>query len=193
MPEFSDAIQDLIQKSRIVSFERWQGTHPPAAIARFQAADDERRYLTDADLAEIQALAPKHTALVPVMIVLRDRVTEIVDEARTQLLEQYPELIQPGGKLYPQERAEACWRDFWHFLRCISYGIAGQHRDYLSQVGLHHMEQLYQVLQVPLNAMVVGLEGIKTASLKRVDSAQHAILAPYFDHLILHLQHFDDD
>lgn len=193
MPEFNDAIQDLIQKARIVSFESWQVTHPSAAIAHFQAADDERRYLTDADLAAIQVLAPKTTGLTPIMVVLRDRVSEIVDEARAQVLEKYPDLTQSGGGLYPAERAEACWRDFWHFLRCISYGIAGQHPDYLSQVGLHHMEQLYQVLRVPLNAMVLGLEGIKTASLKRIDPEQHAILAPYFDRLILHMQHFDDD
>lgn len=193
MPEFSDAIKDLIQKARIVSFESWQGTHPSAAISRFQTADDERRYLTDEDLAEIQALAPKTTALIPVMIVLRDRVTDIVDEARTQVLEKYPELTQPGGGLYPASRAEACWRDFWHFLRCISYGIAGQHPDYLSQVGLHHMEQLYQELRVPLHAMLLGLEGIKTASLKHVNFDQHTTLAPYFDHLILHMQHFEDD
>jgi Phycobilisome protein len=193
MPEFSDALKDLIQKARIVSFDGWHGTHPSAAIARFQAADDERRYLTDADLAEIQALAPKASDLIPVMVVLRDRVAEIVDEARAQVLEKYPDLTQPGGGLYPAERAEACWRDFWHFLRCISYGIAGQHPDYLSQVGLHHMEQLYQVLRVPLSAMVFGLEGIKTASLKRIDPAQQVMLAPYFDHLILHMQHFDDD
>jgi hypothetical protein len=193
MPEFSDAIKDLIQKARIVSFDSWQGTHPQAAILRFQSADDERRYLTDEDIAEIQDLAPKTTGLMPEMVVLRDRVAEIVDEARTQVLEKYPELTQPGGGLYPAARAEACWRDFWHFLRCISYGIAGNHPDYLSQIGLHHMEQLYQELRVPLHAMLLGLEGIKTASLKHIGPEQHATLTPYFDHLILHMQHFEDD
>lgn len=193
MPELSDAIKDLIEKARIVSFDSWKASHPRAAIARFQAADDERRYLTDEDLAEIQALAPKSAALMPVAVLLRDRVAEIVDEARAQILEKYPTITQPGGGLYPAARAEACWRDFWHFLRCISYGIAGQHRDYLSQVGLHHMEQLYQELRVPLSAMTLGLEGLKTASLKRVSPDQQSILAPYFDHLILHMQHFEED
>jgi hypothetical protein len=52
------------------------------------------------------------------------------------------------------------------------------------------MQLLYQELQVPLDAMVVGLEGIKTASLKRVEPEQQASLAPYFDHLIEQLKRF---
>jgi hypothetical protein len=38
--------------------------------------------------------------------------------------------------------------------------------------------------------MVVGLEGIKTASLKRLDSEQKSELAPYFDCLIGQLKMF---
>ncbi|QYO68420.1 S46 family peptidase [Leptolyngbya sp. 7M] len=85
---------------------------------------------------------------------------------------------------------DASWRDFWHFLRCITYGIAGQHLDYTSPEGLHYMRLLYQELQVPLDAMVVGLEGIKTASLNRVELGQPDALAPYFDHLIVQLSQF---
>ncbi len=52
------------------------------------------------------------------------------------------------------------------------------------------MQLLYQELHVPLDAMVLGLEGIKTASLKRVDPSQEEKLAPYFDHLITQLSQF---
>jgi hypothetical protein len=38
--------------------------------------------------------------------------------------------------------------------------------------------------------MVVGLEGIKAASLKRAELEQQAIMAPYFDHLIEQLKQF---
>ncbi len=193
MPEFSAAIQDLIQKARIVSFGGWQSTHPAEAIALFQAADDQRRYLTDADIQHLQTLVPNAAVGLELAVQLRDLVIEIVNAARIQVLEKYPELIEPGGALYPEERAEACWRDFWHFLRCITYGIAGQHPDYLSQVGLHHLEQLYQELRVPLTAMILGLRELKSASLQRLPVEQHPTLAPYFDHLISHMQYFEDD
>ncbi|WP_427158690.1 phycobilisome protein [Aliinostoc sp. HNIBRCY26] len=189
-PQLSDKVRELIQKSRIVSFATWTNTHPPEAIELFQTADNEGRYLTDEDLQQIQLLAPATTALITVTQNLRDRVTEIVDEARNDVLAKFPDITQPGGGLYPAVRADACWRDFWHFLRCITYGITGQHTDYTSPEGLHYMQLLYKELQVPLDAMVVGLEGIKAASLKRIETEQQATLAPYFDHLIEQLKQF---
>jgi hypothetical protein len=190
MPPLSEKVQALIQKARIVSVATWQDTHSPEALEVFQAADDGRQYLTDEDLSQIELLAPSTTLLSPIVQLLRDRATEIVDEARVGVLATFPDITQPGGGLYPELRAEACWRDFWHFLRCITYGIAGQHTDYTSAEGLGYMQQLYQELQVPLEAMVVGLEGIKTASLERVEPEQQAELIPYFDHLITELTRF---
>lgn len=189
-PQLSEKVRELIQKARIVSFATWQDTHPVEAIQRFQTADDQGRYLTDEDVQHIQQLAPTTAALVPVAQQLRDRVSDIVDEARSGVLQTFPHITQSGGGLYPTERADACWRDFWHFLRCITYGIAGQHTDYTSAEGLHYMQLLYQELQVPLDAMVVGLEGIKTASLKRVEPEQHPTLTPYFEHLVEQLKRF---
>jgi hypothetical protein len=186
----SDAVKELIVKARIVSFATWRSTHPPTAIAIFQQADDNRLYLTDEELDRLATIAPESSALIPVARLLRDRVVEIVDEARSAVLAGFPGILAAGGALYPPERAQACWRDFWQFLRCITYGIAGQHVDYTSDAGLHYMRLLYQELQVPLDAMVVGLEGIKAASLRRIDPAQHEILLPYFDHLIAKLDEF---
>ena len=52
------------------------------------------------------------------------------------------------------------------------------------------MNLLYQELQVPLDAMVVGLEGVKAASLKRIDPQYHAQLVLCFDQLIDQLRKF---
>ncbi|OLP19328.1 phycobilisome protein [Leptolyngbya sp. 'hensonii'] len=189
-PPLSEKVRELIQKARIVSFTTWHNLYPASLLAQFQAADDEGRYLTDAELEQIELLSPHPSGSIGVAQHLRDQVREIVDEARSQVLVTFPTITEPGGGLYPPERAEACWRDFWHFLRCITYGIAGSRTDYTSQEGLNYMQLLYQELQVPLDAMVVGLEGIKTASLKRVEAEQQAALAPYFDHLIEQLKQF---
>ncbi|MDJ0735017.1 MAG: phycobilisome protein [Nostocaceae cyanobacterium] len=191
MTQLSEKVKELIAKARIVSFSNWSSTHPQTAIQLFQTADDQGRYLTDEDLAQIQALSPPTSDFIPVAQMLRDRATEIVQEAREKVLVQYPDIIKPGGGLYPPERAEACWRDFWHFLRCITYGIAGSSLHYTSPSGLHYMNLLYQELRVPLNAMVLGLEGIKTGSLQRIEPEHHQTLAPYFDHLIAQLARFE--
>lgn len=188
-PQLSEAVKALIKQARIVSFD-WHSTHPPAAISLFQAADDQGRYLSDADFAQLQKLVPNHTMLRPVVQQLRDQASQIVDEARTEVLAAFPTITQPGGGLYPAERADACWRDFWHFLRCITYGIAAQRLDYTSPAGLEAMRRLYQELKVPLDAMVVGLRSIKSVSLQRLDARDQANLAPYFDHLIAKLSEF---
>jgi Phycobilisome protein len=190
-PQLSEKVQELIQKSRIVSFATWQDSHSAETIQRFQKADDESRYLTDEDLQYAAALSPDTLEGIEGAKVVRDRVKEIIDEARTEVLTAFPAITEPGGGLYPPLRAEACWRDFWHFLRCITYGMAGQRTDYTSDEGLHYMQLLYQELEVPLEAMVMGLEGLKTASLKRINSEQQDRFAPYFDHLTEQLKQFE--
>ncbi|MEA5478608.1 phycobilisome protein [Pseudanabaena galeata UHCC 0370] len=188
--QLSDKVRELIKKSRIVSFVNWQGAYPAEMIQCLQTADDQSRYLTDADLQQIQELEPTIAKNIPAVQLLRDRVSAIVDEARAEVLQVFPNITQEGGGLYPPDRANACWRDFWHFLRCITYGIAGQRTDYLSAEGLQYMNSLYQELQVPLDAMVIGLEGIKTASLKLLEPEQKSELSPYFDCLIEQLKLF---
>ena len=186
MSSLSPRVQELIAKARIVSFDGWQDQFGESAIAALQTADDERVYLDDVLLAQL----PAGSVAKP----LRDHASTVVDAARAQVLEQFPGITQPGGGLYPAVRAEACWRDFWQFLRCITYGIAAQRTDYTSAIGLSYMEQLYQELQVPLDAMVYGLESLKTASKQQLAALDVAVNAaqidPYFDHLIQSLSQF---
>ena len=124
----SEKVQELIKKSRIVSLD-WQ-EYPDAVVDIFQQADDQGRYLTDEDIKQIEAAIPSLASGLTQGKLLRDNVVEIVDNARTVVLDAHPGITEPGGGLYPAMRAEACWRDFWHFLRCISYGISGQRVDY---------------------------------------------------------------
>jgi hypothetical protein len=186
----SEHLKLLIQKARIMDFQGWSDRHSPEIVTIFQSADDGKLYLTDGELAQLKRLYPERSHSLEIVALLRDRVVEIVDEARAGVLACFPSILEPGGGLYPPERADACWRDFWQFLRCITYGIAGQQTQYTSKAGLHHMRLLYEELHVPLDAMVLGLEGIKAASLKRVPPEQQSELAPYFDHLTQQLGRF---
>ena len=176
----SPHVKELIAKARIVSFDGWQAQFGEDAIAALQAADDERIYLNDVLLDRMPGG--------PIAQGLRDHASAIVDAARARVLNQFPGITEPGGGLYPAFRAEACWRDFWHFLRCITYGVAAQRNDYTSAPGLAYMEQLYQELQVPLDAMVFGLQSLKSASQEHLAAAgvrtSQEQLYPYFDHLI---------
>ena len=184
----SDKVKELIKKSRIVSFESWQ--HPPEAIAIFQAADDGGKYLNDEDIERLKTLVPSLSSNLEYGKVLRENVKEIVSKARAVVLDANPGILEPGGGLYPPMRAEACWRDFWHFLRCISYGVSGKSVEYTSDRGLGYMEELYRELEVPLDAMILGLEQLKIFSLKEFEPDLQDELEPYFDRLIESIQDF---
>lgn len=186
----SENVKELIKQSRIVSFTSWQEQYPQKVIDIFQQADDQGRYLTDEDIKQIQALVPNLATGLAQGKLLRDKVGDLVSQARSVVLAANPRITEPGGGLYPPMRAEACWRDFWHFLRCISYGIGGQSINYTSDRGLAYMEQLYQELEVPLDAMVLGLEQLKFYSLNEFETSQQESLALYFDRLIEAMKQF---
>ncbi len=185
----SDKVKELIKKSRIVSFDSWQN-YPLEVVEIFKQADDEGRYLTDEDIEQVQKVLPNLSTSLAQGKLLRDNAEEIVSQARSVVLAANPQITEPGGGLYPPMRAEACWRDFWHFLRCITYGISGQSVDYTSDRGLQYMEQLYQELEVPLDAMILGLEQLKLFSLQKIALAQQTALEPYFDRLINSMSQF---
>jgi hypothetical protein len=189
-PTLSPAVLELIPKARIVSFATWQDRYTPEILQIFQAADDQRLYLSNEELQQIASSYPDQAIDIDIVTILQEQVVDIVNEARSGVLSAFPHILEPGGGLYPADRADACWRDFWQFLRCITYGIAGQRIDYLSQEGLHYMNLLYQELQVPLDAMVVGLQGIKAAAMRRMNEQQQELLVVYFDRLIQELSLF---
>ena len=186
----SDKVKELIKLARIVSFATWQSKYSAQTIDIFQKADDEGRYLRDQDLQQLSQLQPELEESLAQAKLLRDQASELVEKARQGVIAAFPSITEPGGGLYPPMRAEACWRDFWHFLRCISYGVAGASVDYTSQEGLSYMEQLYQELQVPLDAMVLGLENLKSYSLEKFAESKRNDLAPYFEQLIEQVSKF---
>ena len=189
--QLSDHLKQLIAKARIVSFADWSSEYSAEAIAIFQAADDDRQYLSDEEYSHLATLSPALPQCgVEIATALRDSADEIVAEARGDVLAAFPGITDPGGGLYPPQRAEACWRDFWHFLRCVTYGVAAQQSSFTSAEGLHYMQLLYQELQVPLDAMVMGIEQLKVASLNRFPQSDPALLEPYFEHLRAALDRF---
>jgi allophycocyanin-B len=186
----SERAKQLIAKARIVSFASWKGLHSEPTIQIFQQADDGGCYLTDENLEQIKTLSPETSASVEKAKLLREEAPQIIQTAREKVYAVYPHIAEPGGDLYPPERAEACWRDFWHFLRCITYGIAGNSSQFTSPEGLYNMQLLYQEMRVPLPAMICGLENLKIASLQFFPLDEQALTAPYFDHLIHELKQF---
>ncbi|MEG4214871.1 phycobilisome protein [Microcoleus sp. Pol14C6] len=188
--QLSERAKQLIPQARIVSFATWKNLYSDEVIAIFQDADNQSRYLTDEELERIKNLYPHLSLMLEKARLLREQAPNIVADARKKVLADFPDIAEPGNDLYPPERAEACWRDFWQFLRCITYGIAGDSPQFTSQEGLKNMELLYQELRVPVSAMLCGLEQLKEVSLQQFNSEDRDLLSLSFDHLISELKTF---
>ena len=188
--QLSERAKQLIPQARIVSFATWKNLYSDEVIAIFQEADNQSRYLTDEDLERLKNLAPNLSLMLEKARLLREQAPNLVADARKKVLADFPNITELGNDLYPPERAEACWRDFWHFLRCITYGIAANTPQFTSEEGLKNMELLYQELRVPLSAMLCGLEELKTVSLQQFNFEDRDLLSLYFDHLITGLKKF---
>ncbi|MEG4323358.1 MULTISPECIES: phycobilisome protein [unclassified Microcoleus] len=188
--QLSEKAKQLIPKARIVSFATWKNLYPDPVIAIFQKADDESRYLTDADLENLKNLLPDSSLMLEEARLLREQAPNFVSKAREKVLADFPNIAEPGNDLYPPERAEACWRDFWHFLRSVSYSIAAKNPEFTSQAGLENMELLYQELRVPVAAMLCGLEQLKTVCLQQFSSQEQDLSGLAFDNLIAGLKQF---
>ncbi len=188
--QLSERAKQLITKARIVSFATWKNLYPDEVIAIFQKADDESRYITDEDIENIKNFLPNTSLMLEQARLLREQAPHLVAKAREKVLADFPNIAEPGNDLYPPERAEACWRDFWHFLRSVSYGIAGKNPEFTSQAGLENMQLLYLELRVPVAAMLCGLEQLKTVSLQQFSSEEQDLSGLSFDNLIAGLKQF---
>lgn len=88
---------------------------------------------------------------------IRQQSPPAISTARRAILRNFPGIDQPGGALYPEHRARACWRDLQEFARVVGYGVACG-KPVFSESGLETMRLLYEELSVPLDAMRYGVE-----------------------------------
>jgi hypothetical protein len=101
--------------------------------------------------------------------------SHLVDEARRRLLNQQPHLVLPGGQLYPEQRAEACWRDCQQFLRVITYGVACDCAEITDKDGMKSLRALYKLVDVPVPALLYALTQMQAlATVVLEETGRHA-------------------
>ena len=98
---------------------------------------------------------------------------QVIDKARRQLLAQQPQLTLAGGELYPEPRAEACWRDCQQFLRVIIYGVACDCTEITDMAGMSALRQLYKEMEVPIPAMMYVLARMRTLTTQLLETSKH--------------------
>ncbi|CAN8064224.1 unnamed protein product [Agarophyton chilense] len=117
---------------------------------------------------------------------------EAIEAARAYILRVYPRIDQPGGALWPSQRAVACWRDLSAFARVAAYLAICENG--LSTRGMHIMQQVYYEMNVPLDAVRTGVHCIREQLADRAaynnDSEASKIVRTAFDQLLGYLSTF---
>ena len=136
---------------------------PQPTRSILERADQAQRQLTANELVTICQLSGIDGSLPGSLI---KRSDQLVNQARGHLLETQPHLVQPGGALHPQDRAEACWRDCWNFLRVITYAVACNQSRFTSPNGMAALRELYRRMNVPIEGMNIALCQLKELALE---------------------------
>ena len=153
----AELIKDLARRARVCGLST-DPDLPQHLRDLVDTADRGQRLLHD---AEIQLCCDWSGADAKALIAVQRQASDLVAQARSDLLKEQPQLVQPGGGLFPQSRAEACWRDCFHFLRVSLYGTALRRSQVTDSKGLHHLGQLYALLDVPVPALLLALHHLR--------------------------------
>ena len=154
---------------------------PQTTRSILERADQDQRQLTTAELATICQVSGIDQSLPDSLI---QRSDQLVNQARAHLIETQPDLVQLGGALHPQDRAEACWRDCWNFLRVIIYAVACNQSCFTNPSGMAALRELYIRMNVPIEGMNIALGQLKENALEGVSRSNHRqLIRDCFQHL----------
>ncbi|MFB2879221.1 allophycocyanin subunit beta [Floridanema aerugineum] len=119
------------------------------------------RYLDRNAVDSLKAYFETGTARVAAAAVINGNAAEIVKQAGSQLFDELPELIRPGGNAYTTRRYAACLRDMDYYLRYASYALVAGDNYVLDERVLQGLRETYNSLGVPIGPTVRGIQIMK--------------------------------
>ena len=152
--EYRDKINLLSKKANVcglVSIE----TIPMKARMIIKIADQAKRTLSSKEIDNICTICEVSKKAITGLI---EKSPTLIAKASASLLNKQPELIAPGGGLFPESRAAACWRDCDEFMRVITYGVACNCAEISDKAGMGALLELYELLGVPTKALLYVLQ-----------------------------------
>ncbi|CAI8154721.1 MAG: phycobilisome polypeptide [Prochlorococcus sp.] len=182
--EDSERIRQLVKRARVLGLQN-RADLPDHVRKILADADAEGRMLT-AD--ELKQLCLGSNVDASSLANLQNEANALVDQAKQTLLAHQPELIRPGGALFPSQRAEACWRDCYHFLRVCCYAVATAQPKLTDPEGMEGLKDLYVAMGVPIPAMLFALGELRTLASASLKTSSHIKEAKLLDAAFLELE-----
>jgi len=153
----SPKVRELIKVANIFALPK-QNRLPEKCTKILESANKSKRLLSR---KELNILCKNSNCKAEKLEEMQHRLPSLINEAKAILLRKQPEITEKGGSLYPKERAEACWRDCFHFARISIYGTAVGETDITDKEGLKAVHELYSILEVPVDALAICLKELQ--------------------------------
>lgn len=179
-----EKLRQLTAKAHILGL-MYDQSLPPSIRAIIRQADADARPLSDEELGIICVIS---TVNAENLQRLQSKSSLIVASAKSRLLREDPGLVLPGGALYPEARAEACWRDCWHFLRVTIYAVAAGRPAFTQPGGVQGLSDLYRELAVPISSMALAIGFLKTEAISDYSTYASPSDASILGEALLHLE-----
>lgn len=152
------------------------------------------RYLDRNAIDSLKSYFETGTARVQAAAVINANAAAIVKQAGSQLFDELPELIRPGGNAYTTRRYAACLRDMDYYLRYASYALVAGDTNVLDERVLQGLRETYNSLNVPIGPTVRGIQLMKEIVKEQVAAAgvdNPTFVEQPFDHLTRDLSEQD--
>ena len=152
------------------------------------------RYLDRDAIDSLKSYFDSGTARITAATVINANAASIVKQAGSQLFEEVPELIRPGGNAYTTRRYAACLRDMDYYLRYASYALVAGSMDVLDERVLQGLRETYNSLGVPIGPTVRGIQMMKDIVKEQVAAtgvANTAFVDQPFDYMTRELSESD--
>jgi hypothetical protein len=179
-----EKLRQLTAKAHILGL-MYDQSLPPSIRAIIRQADADARPLSDEELGIICVIS---TVNAENLQRLQSKSSLIVASAKSRLLREDPGLVLPGGALYPEARAEACWRDCWHFLRVTIYAVATGRPAFTHPPGVKGLGNLYRELEVPISSMALAIGYLKNEAVSDYTSYSSPSDASLLGEALFHLE-----
>jgi phycobilisome core component len=119
------------------------------------------RYLDRDAMDSLKSYFQSGSARIAAATLINTNSATIVKNAGSQLFEEVPELIRPGGYAYTTRRYSACLRDMDYYLRYASYALVAGDMNVLDERVLQGLRETYNSLGVPIGPTVRGIQIMK--------------------------------
>jgi phycobilisome core component len=141
--------------------------------------DATGRYLDRDALDTLKSYFATANARLAASAAITANAASIVRRAGSQLFEEVPDLIRPGGNAYTTRRFAACLRDLDYYLRYASYALVAGDNGILDERVLQGLRDTYSSLGVAIGPTVRGVQILKELVFDLIGDSSDWLGAPF--------------